>query len=118
MESEYLESLIEKYKLSEEEHRVILEKLKESIFSTKTPARHNSAMFVIGQPGCGKTTFIQNTDSADYININSDDYRHFSKYSDEILKNTQFITQNLQILMHIYGEMSFFLMELVMVILF
>ena len=86
MESDNLESLIEKYKLSEDEHRVILEKLKESIFSTKNPARHNSAMFVIGQPGCGKTTFIQNADLNNYININSDDYRHFSKYSDEILR--------------------------------
>lgn len=36
MESENLYSLIEKYKLSEEEHRVILEKLKEDMFSTKT----------------------------------------------------------------------------------
>lgn len=85
MESENLYSLIEKYKLSAEEHRVILEKLKEDIFSTKTPANHQSLMFVIGQPGCGKTTFIQNSDLSDYININSDEYRHFSKYFSEIL---------------------------------
>lgn len=86
MESENLYSLIEKYKLSEKEHRIILEKLKEDIFSTKTPVSHPSVMFVIGQPGCGKTTFIQNADLTDYININSDNYRHFSKYSDEILR--------------------------------
>lgn len=86
MESENLYSLIEKYKLSQEEHRVILEKLKEDMFLTKTPTSNPSIMFVIGQPGCGKTTFIQNGDLTDYININSDDYRHFSKYSDEILK--------------------------------
>lgn len=85
MESENLYSLIEKYKLSAEEHRVILEKLKEDIFSTKTPANHQSVMFVIGQPGCGKTTFIQISDLSDYININSDEYRHFNKYFSEIL---------------------------------
>lgn len=85
MENENLYSLIEQYKLSEEEHSVILEKLKKDIFSTKAPASRQSIMFVIGQPGCGKTTFIQNSDLSDYININSDDYRHFSKYSNEIL---------------------------------
>lgn len=86
MENVNLDKLIEKYKLSKEEHRAILEKLKKNIFSEKTPTNHPSVIFVIGQPGCGKTTFIQNADFANYININSDDYRHFSKYSDEILR--------------------------------
>lgn len=81
-----LDGLIEKYKLPEEEHRIILEKLKNDIFPPKLTTSHPSAMFVIGQPGCGKTTFIQNSDMVDYISINSDDYRHLSKYSDEILE--------------------------------
>ena len=59
--------------------------MKKDIFSTKAPGSNQSIMFVIGQPGCGKTTFIQNSDLSDYININSDDYRHFSKYANEIL---------------------------------
>lgn len=42
-------------------------------------------MFVVGQPGCGKTTFIRSTSLSKYIIINSDDYRRFSKYSNEIL---------------------------------
>lgn len=108
MESENLYSLIEKYKLSEEEHRVILEKLKEDIFSTKTPANHPSAMFVIGQPGCGKTTFIQNADLTDYININSDDYRHFSKYSNEILrKYPTFYAKLTNFDAHLWGDELF-----------
>lgn len=43
-------------------------------------------MFIVGQPGCGKTTFIQNTDFSKYIMINSDNYRSFHKYSKEILE--------------------------------
>lgn len=86
MENVNLDKLIEKYKLSKEEHRAILEKLKKNIFSEKTPTSHFSVIFIICQPGCGKTTVIQNADFVNYININSDDYRHFSKYSDEILR--------------------------------
>lgn len=86
MELVNLECLIEKYKLPEEEHRIILEKLKKDIFPQKPQTSHPSVIFVIGQPGCGKTTFIQNSDMSDYININSDDYRHLSRYSDEILE--------------------------------
>ena len=86
MENNELNRLIDKYKLSEEEHGAILERLKKDIFFDQTPQKDQSILFVIGQPGCGKTTFIQNSElRADYININSDDYRHFSKYSDEIL---------------------------------
>lgn len=43
-------------------------------------------MFVIGQPGCGKTTYIQNSNFDDYVIINSDNYRHLHKYSSEILE--------------------------------
>ena len=85
MENEILVNLIENYKLSEKEHKIILEKLKANIFSNRISEKNPSVMFVIGQPGCGKTTFIKNTDLSDYTIINSDDYRHLSKYSDEIL---------------------------------
>lgn len=86
MEKEKLESLIEKYKLPKEEHEVILENLKRKIFSNSRSTKAPSVMFVIGQPGCGKTTFINSLDLSNYIIINSDEYRHLSKYSDEILK--------------------------------
>ena len=86
MENDELNRLIDKYKLSEEEHGAILETLKKDVFLARTPNDNQCILFVIGQPGCGKTTFIQNSDLlAEYISINSDNYRHFSKYSDEIL---------------------------------
>lgn len=86
MEKEKLESLIEKYKLTKEEHEAILENLKKKIFSNSRSTRTPSVMFVIGQPGCGKTTFINSLDLSNYIIINSDEYRHLSKHSAEIFK--------------------------------
>ena len=85
MENEILERLIENYKLPENEYQAILNELKARIFFNKSSENNPSIMFVVGQPGCGKTTFIQNTDLSSYTNINSDDYRSLSKYSDEIL---------------------------------
>lgn len=85
MENYNLNELIEKYKLSKEEHNKVLELLKKDLFADKTITENPSVMFVIGQPGCGKTTFINSTDLSRYIIINSDDYRSFNKYSKEIL---------------------------------
>lgn len=85
METEVINKLIDHYKLSEMEHKKILEILKTKIFSNKTHEKRPNFMFVIGQPGCGKTTFINQTNLSNYIIINSDDYRSYSKYSDEIL---------------------------------
>ena len=85
MNNQLLQELIQKYKLSEEEHGVILECLKNKLFQDRVVENNPSIMFVIGQPGCGKTTFIDNSNLSQYVIINSDDYRHLSKYSDEIL---------------------------------
>lgn len=85
MENYSLNELIEKYKLSKEEHNKVLESLKKDLFANNTITENPSVMFVIGQPGCGKTTFINSTDLSRYIIINSDDYRSFNKYSKEIL---------------------------------
>lgn len=85
MENYSSNELIEKYKLSKEEHNKVLELLKKDLFADKTITENPSVMFVIGQPGCGKTTFINSTDLSRYIIINSDDYRSFNKYSKEIL---------------------------------
>lgn len=82
-----IDELIEKYKLTEEEHAEVLEVLKKDLFSNISMDDAPSVMFVVGQPGCGKTTFINNSNLEKYVIINSDDYRKFSKYSSEILKN-------------------------------
>ncbi len=81
-----INELIEKYKLSQEEHNKVLELLKKDLFVGKIAEKYPSIMFVVGQPGCGKTTFIEGSGLSKYIVINSDDYRRFSKYSNEILE--------------------------------
>ena len=80
-----LQDLIQKYKLSEKEHDAVLELLEKKLFSDRVVENNPSIMFVVGQPGCGKTTYINNQDLSQYVIINSDDYRQLSKYSDEIL---------------------------------
>lgn len=80
-----INELIEKYKLSQEEHKKVLKVLKNDLFVDKVAEKDSSIMFVVGQHGCGKTTFIKESSLSRYIIINSDDYRHFSKYSNEIL---------------------------------
>ena len=108
MENEFLEKLIESYKLSEDEHRMILNELKKRVFLNRTAEKDPSIMFVIGQPGCGKTTFIQNTDLSRYTIINSDDYRRFSKYSDEILdKYPTYYTKLTNFDAHLWGDELF-----------
>lgn len=86
MENQNVKELVEKYKLSKEEHNRILELIKKDLFSDRVVEERPSILFVIGQPGCGKTTFINNTNLSKYVIINSDDYRSFSKYSKEILE--------------------------------
>lgn len=85
MSNQLLQELIQKYKLSEKEHDVVLELLKKKLFSDRVVENNSFIMFVVGQPGCGKTTYINNQDLSQYVIINSDDYRHLSKYSDEKL---------------------------------
>lgn len=85
MEIQNIQKLIESYKLSKKKHNVVLELLKKNIFLNRAVENNPSIMFVVGQPGCGKTTYINNKDLSQYVIINSDDYRHLSKYSDEIL---------------------------------
>ena len=85
MKKERKKEQIEKYKLSEKEHKKILEQLREKLFIDKIQYPNPSIMFVIGQPGCGKTTYIDKTNLSNYIIINSDDYRQYHSYSKEIL---------------------------------
>ncbi len=108
MDNGILETLIENYKLSKDEHIKILGILQKNIFKDKTPENNPSIMFVIGQPGCGKTTFIQNTNLSNYIVINSDNYRQFSKYSEEILaKYPTYYTKFTNFDAHLWGDELF-----------
>lgn len=108
MEYETLKKLTENYKLSEKDHKIILEELKVNTFSNRTFENNPSVMFVIGQPGCGKTTFIQNTNFFDYTIINSDDYRQCSKYSAEILnKYPSYYAKLTNFDAHLWGDELF-----------
>lgn len=66
MEKQSVTELIEKYKLPESEHKTVLELLKNNLFTDKIAEEKPSIMFVVGQPGCGKTTFIKNTNFPKY----------------------------------------------------
>lgn len=99
-----LDELINFYKLSDEEHRVIFEKLKRELFSEKNTVSIPSAMFVIGQPGSGKTTFIRSIALSNYIIINSDEYRKFCKFSDVLSTNYTKLTNHD---VHLWGDELF-----------
>lgn len=86
MDKKMIDQLIENYKLPKEEHNKILERLKEQLFINKGKEKNPSALFVVGSPGSGKTTYIKNTDFSKYININSDEYRTFNPYAEEITR--------------------------------
>lgn len=86
MVNEELNILIEKYKLTKEEHENILQELIQILFSSKTSKNNPSIVFVIGQPGSGKTTFIDSLDLSEYTIINSDEYRKYNKSYREILE--------------------------------
>lgn len=86
MDKEILQTLIDKYKLSDEEHYIILQQLIYKIFSEREVEENPTVMFIVGQPGSGKTTFINSMDLSEYVIINSDEYRKLIKYSDEILE--------------------------------
>lgn len=81
-----MEELIENYKLSQFEHKKVLELLKKNLFKDKMPENNPSILFVVGQPGCGKTTFIESLNLSPYVVINSDEYRSYHIRSKEILE--------------------------------
>lgn len=86
MDKEVLNTLIDKYKLSKEEHDRILIELINKLFSNKQRNEFPQIVFVIGQPGSGKTTFINNIDLSEYTIINSDEYRKLINNSAEIFE--------------------------------
>lgn len=108
MTDEKLELLINKYKLSVQEHNQILDYLQQVIFLNKTKEEKPSFMFVIGQPGCGKTTFINSELLSNYLIINSDDYRKFNKYSEEIYNQyATYYTKLTNYDAHLWGDELF-----------
>lgn len=85
MEKEKLNSLIEKFKLSDSEHSKILKKLTSSLFANFKPTDKPVAYFIIGQPGVGKTTYINGQNLSHLVYINADHYRKLHTKAYEIL---------------------------------
>ena len=85
--------IVKQYKLTNEEHENIFEKIKENIFYSKIPIKNKRPILsiVVGQPGCGKSTIICNEikkyPNDNVVVINSDDIKlnHPNHY--EIGKN-------------------------------
>lgn len=109
MDKKMIDQLIENYKLPKEEHNKILERLKEKLFINKGKEKNPSALFVVGSPGSGKTTYIKNTDFSKYININSDEYRTFNPYAEEITrKYPTYYAKFTNFDAHLWGDELFF----------
>lgn len=82
--------IVKQYKLTNEEHENIFEKIKEIYFFNKKPVKNPVAIIVGGQTGAGKTGLIsysQNQFKDDnVVIINSDDIKAFHPYGAEIAK--------------------------------
>ncbi len=85
MEKEKLNNLVKRYELSTSEHDKILKQLISSLFSKFKSSNNPVAYFIIGQPGVGKTTYINTQDISAFVYINADHYRKLHTKSHEIL---------------------------------
>lgn len=84
---EMLDNLTKMYELSKSEHNKILKQLISSLFNSFLPSDNPVAYFIIGQPGVGKTTYINTQDTSNMICINADHYRELHPKAQEILNN-------------------------------
>ena len=84
-----LEELIEEYKLTEEEHSNISQKISEIFFKGKTKSKIPTAIFTIGPPGSGKTGLnglAQKELNGNLVIVNNDELRPFHPKAEEIAK--------------------------------
>ena len=84
-----LEELIEEYKLTEEEHSNISQKISEIFFKGKTKPKVPTAIFTIGPPGSGKTGLnglAQKELNGNLVIVNNDELRPFHPKAEEIGK--------------------------------
>ena len=79
-------NIVKQYKLTKEEHEQIYEKIKTLTFYKKTPLEVDKTLkqsptlsIIVGQPGCGKSSIIQNEitkyPNENVVVINSDDIK-------------------------------------------
>lgn len=80
--------MFDEYKLPEEQHDRILERLKLNVFSGKEPVSNPQVFILGGQPGAGKSVLTkrvyENFGSSNIVTINSDDFRTIHPQAQEI----------------------------------
>lgn len=80
--------MLDDYKLSEEQHNKILERLKLNVFSGKTPVLNPQIFILGGQPGAGKSVLTkrvyENFGSSNIVTINGDEFRTMHPQAPEI----------------------------------
>ena len=80
--------MFDEYKLPEEQHDRILERLKLNVFSGKEPVSNPQIFILGGQPGAGKSVLTkrvyENFGSSNIVTINSDDFRTIHPQAQEI----------------------------------
>lgn len=89
MDSNLLEEICEKYKLSKIEHRKIGDKINEIMLLGKTPAQNPIAIIDIAPPGSGKTGLngmAEKQLNDNIIIVNNDELRPYHPKADEIAK--------------------------------
>ena len=86
-----LESLKEQYKLTKENHNNVLNEIIRETTNNKKTSSQPMLVFVIGQPGAGKTTLMQKMDFSNFVNVNSDKYRKYVDVNGEIALNYHYL---------------------------
>ena len=90
MDLDLLEEICKKYKLSDEEHNAISNKINEIMLSGKSPAKNPIAIINIAPPGSGKTGLngmaVNQFPDNNVVVINSDELKPFHPQIDEIAK--------------------------------
>lgn len=86
---EELKSLMKKYILSEEEHKDVLEAIKDKSYHKKDPVEHPKFIIVLGQTGAGKShlsRYITQKDN-NIVVIDSDKYKSYRLDSEDIQRD-------------------------------
>ena len=80
--------IFDEYKLPEEQHDRILERLKLNVFSGKETVSNPQIFILGGKPGAGKSVLTkrvyENFGSSNIVTINSDDFRTIHPQAQEI----------------------------------
>lgn len=83
--------MYDKYKLSDEQHNAVLNKICRNLFYGKTPAANPQIFILGGQPGAGKSILTERSyhklGNSNFVVINSDEFRTQHPNAQEIFDN-------------------------------